>query len=243
MKKLYLSSHWVSRGPLILINPQHPIVHRITEQELTSALGSNILLSRQASAALSRLINALDTQGSIVPVSGYRTLAEQQQIYRDSLLENGLSFTQKYVALPDCSEHQSGLAIDLGQAGTDIDFLCPAFPDTGICGQFRSLAPSYGFIQRYPRGKESRTQISEEPWHFRYVGTPHARIMTGHGFVLEEYIDFLRSYSLRHPYSFEDTEVFFLPQGQSVPCPEDGRCYELSGNNVDGVICTVRRPE
>ena len=81
------------------------------------------------------------------------------------------------MALPGCSEHQTGLAIDLGKAAGYIDFIRPAFPYDGVCGRFRRLAARYGFIERYQRGKEEVTGISAEPWHFRYVGAPHAQLM------------------------------------------------------------------
>ena len=68
-----------------------------------------------------------------------------------------------------------------------MDFICPEFPYDGICGHFRALAPDYGFILRYTKEKEAITGISEEPWHFRYVGVPHARIITDRGLCLEEY--------------------------------------------------------
>ena len=86
-------------------------------------------------------------------------------------------------------EGVASLAIDLAANAPDIDFIRPDFPYTGIYGQFRALAPSYGFILRYPAGKESITRISEEPWHFRYVGVPYASIITNRGLVLEEYAD------------------------------------------------------
>ena len=97
---------------------------------------------------------------------------EQQRIWDDSMAEHGETFTRQYVALPGCSEHQTGLAIDLGKAAGYIDFIRPAFPYDGVCGRFRRLAARYGFIERYQRGKEEVTGISAEPWHFRYVGRP-----------------------------------------------------------------------
>lgn len=77
---------------------------------------------------------------SIVPVSGYRSLNEQMDIYNDSLKDNGEDFTRKYVALPKHSEHQTGLAIDLGLNKEKIDFIRPDFPYDGICGTFRRFA-------------------------------------------------------------------------------------------------------
>src|SRR5699024_8086208 len=128
----------------------------------------------------------------IVPVSGWRSQDEQQRIWDDTLEESGPEFTCKYVAYPGCSEHQTGLAIDLGMVAGKIDFIRPAFPHDGACGAFRRLAAQYGFIERYRREKESLTGIAEEPWHFRYVGAPHAQLMESHGLCLEEYTALLR---------------------------------------------------
>ena len=85
-------------------------------------------------------------------------------------MENGEEFTNQFVARPGHSEHQTGLAIDLGLKQPDIDFLRPYFPYKGICQTFRELSTDYGFIERYPAGKEAITGIAHEPWHFRYVG-------------------------------------------------------------------------
>ena len=88
--------------------------------------------------------------GAIVPVSGYRPQTEQQAIWEDALAEHGKAFTETYVARPGCSEHQTGLAIDLGENRPEVDFLCPAFPDSGPCGALRRRAADFGFVLRYP---------------------------------------------------------------------------------------------
>ena len=137
---------------------------------------------------LDQLLAAVDGAGTIIPVSGYRPQTEQQAIWDDTLAEHGSAFTETYVARPGCSEHQTGLAIDLGEDVPDLDFIRPSFPDSGACGAFRRAAARYGFLQRYCREKEALTGIAAEPWHFRYVGRPHARIMTDRGLVLEEYL-------------------------------------------------------
>lgn len=72
--------------------------------------------------------------------------------------------------------------------GENVDFIRPDFPYEGISQRFRELAPAYGFIERYPAGKERVTGIAHEPWHFRYVGTSHAKSMARQGLCLEEYL-------------------------------------------------------
>lgn len=83
-------------------------------------------------------------------MSGWRSFGEQQSIWDDTLAKEGEAFTRQYVAFPGCSEHQTGLAMDLAKAAPSIDFIRPDFPDEGPCGTFRRLAAQYGLIQRYP---------------------------------------------------------------------------------------------
>ena len=174
---------------LILVNLQNAYPAG-TEQDLVPVQAEypDILMEREAAQALSRLMAQIDGWKFIVPVSGWRSQEEQQTIWDESLRDSGLEFTRQFVALPGHSEHQTGLAIDLGLRSEKIDFIRPDFPYDGICGTFRELAPSYGFIERYPKGKEAVTGIAHEPWHFRYVGTPHAGEMTRRGLTLEEYL-------------------------------------------------------
>lgn len=242
MKRMVLSKQQVFQGPLLVINRDHPL-HTGSAGELVAADSRypEILLERRTARLLSACIQSVGGQRDIVPVSGWRSQAEQQAIWDDSLAESGEDFTRKYVAVPGCSEHQSGLAVDLGKAAGQIDFIRPAFPDDGACGAFRKAAAKYGFIQRYQAGKEALTGIAREPWHFRYVGVPHALLMESHGICLEEYPAFLR----QRPRSCS------LPGGQLarvvyVPCagetteirlPE--RCCQISGDNIGGFIVTV----
>mgnify|MGYP000891056636 CR=1 FL=1 len=175
----------------------------------------------------------------------WRALEEQQAIWEDSLAENGLPFTQTYVAYPGHSEHQTGLAIDLGRRGASIDFIRPDFPYTGLCQTFRREMARYGLIQRYPAGKEEITGIGHEPWHFRYVGQPHAAIMEARGLTLEEYIAWLREFPYEScRYQEKNAIVSFLPGASDGPTilkrDSDLPCT-ISGNNVDGFIITEWR--
>ena len=185
---------------LVLVNRDHPYRDTDTDMDrekdtdtstaetLTPIGKDGVLLAESCATALKNLMDDLGAWGQIVIVSGWRSQQEQKQIYNDSLANNGADFTAKYVALPGHSEHQTGLAVDLALNLADIDALRPHFPYTGICGAFRERAPLYGFIERYPLGKEAITGIAHEPWHFRYVGTPHAEEITRRGVTLEEYL-------------------------------------------------------
>ena len=231
-----------AHGPLILVNASHPLPTG-TAPRLVPALPGceDVLLERHAARMLTACVRAVGAMGSITAVSGWRSREEQSQIWDDSLRENGEAFTRSYVALPGCSEHETGLAIDLAAAAPEIDFIRPHFPRDGICGEFRRLAPLFGWIERYPAGKESVTGIACEPWHFRYVGAPHAQIMTERGLCLEEYLELLRQGNgLRFPYRGGFVRIFRIACGaQGVTLPLAVR-FSISGDNDGGFLVTVR---
>lgn len=246
MKTISLTPNSVFSGNLILVNARYPLRLVANTNQLSCVCDTKTLLSSCASKQLNLLIESLQASQKIVPVSGYRSKSEQEQIYQDSIRENGLDFTQCYVALPDCSEHQTGLAIDLAEKKAEIDFIRPEFPRNGLFGKFRALAAQYGWIERYLAGKESITGISAEPWHFRYVGHPHAVLIQRFGMVLEEYIGFIKQYTYHGQHLLFKTgpevyEICYLPVSDAVTLSVPDWPLSLSGNNVDGVILTWRR--
>lgn len=241
----------VHAGDLILVNRWFPVVEDGGSHSLVPVWRTHpeILLERRAAALLSRLIGGLDGWSSITPVSGWRSQEEQRDIYTHSLRENGPAFTKQFVALPGHSEHQTGLAIDLGLTRPDIDFIRPDFPYSGICQEFRARAAACGFVERYPSGKEAVTGIAHEPWHFRYVGRPHAGIMMDKGLVLEEYHDFLKEFPLGGEPLFWrsgalEYSIFYVEEAQGgaldFPLAPDGR-WSVSGDNESGFIVTTWR--
>ena len=238
MNAITLDKSEIHEGNLILVNAAHPL-RGGAPGELVPVNHSGVLLRREAADALRAILEAISADGQIVPVSGYRSAEEQARIYGDSLRESGAEFTRKYVALPGCSEHQTGLAIDLGLYSERIDFIRPDFPYDGICEAFRRAAPRYGFVERYPAGRERITGIAHEPWHFRYVGFPHSEIMAERKLTLEEYVQFVKNRSQ----TVHGIELFFVPAAGDSPeirLPEHA-AYRLSGDNVDGFIATVWR--
>ena len=231
------------KGTLYLVNRAHPLPEEPAEEDLASVRSgqTEVRLHQRAKVMLDQLLAAVDGAGTIIPVSGYRPQTEQQAIWDDTLAEHGSAFTETYVARPGCSEHQTGLAIDLGRAAREIDFIRPDFPEEGACGRFRRLAPRYGFIQRYHREKESLTGIACEPWHYRYVGTPHALLMEREGLCLEEYLDWVqtapRTCRLEHGRS---ARVFYMPcAGDETELRLPEGCCQVSGDNRNGFVVTV----
>lgn len=257
MEKLVLTEEEIYRGSLILVTPDFPLREAIERSDMKSVLGAgftqakmpDILLRQQAVRALQALLSDIGCKEEITAVSGFRTQKEQEEIWEDSMAENGEDFTRKFVAVPGHSEHQSGYAIDLGENVQDIDFICPRFPHQGIFGKFRERMAYFGFVERYMAGKEEITGIGAEPWHFRYVGYPHSVIMAERNMVLEEYIEFLHTTTeWGKPYIFRDNEAWAeiscisLENGgkETLEVPKEA-LYQISGTNEGGVVVTLWR--
>lgn len=249
--KIELHRKNIYTGNLILVNADYPYNEQVNETDLVNVDKSacDVLLERRAVTLLSKLMEEINGWGQISAVSGWRSMQEQENIYAQSLKENGSEFTRKYVALPGHSEHQTGLAIDLALTSDNIDFIRPDFPYTGICQTFRELSSQYGFIERYPQKKESITGIAHEPWHFRYIGVPHAEIMKKNDLCMEEYIPFIKQFAYgEQKYNFtvaqKNFSVSYLPASEAeVVCIEiaEDVPYTISGNNIDGYIITEWR--
>lgn len=239
---LYLTAAGSRKGNLILVNREHPLQGELIP-DLVPLTGGwpDQHLDRTAARMLAAAIEAVHGTGQILPVSGWRSQEEQQAIWNDTFRKEGADFTAKYVARPGCSEHQTGLAVDLALSADNIDFIRPDFPYDGVCGAFRKVAARYGFIERYTADKQDKTGIAAEPWHFRYVGVPHARILTDAGICLEEYPAFLRAAPrVVRLENGRRVQVSYLPYpGTDTPRPAPGHCWQLSGTNEGGFILTA----
>ena len=229
-------------GALMLVNGSHPCPE-ITAASLVpvGTAGDGAQMERRAAALLEQLIAAAGGWGQIAAVSGWRSRQEQAALWEQSLREHGADFTARFVARPGHSEHETGLAVDLGLRVPAPDPICPEFPPDGVCGNVRRLAARYGFILRYPGGKEHITGIAQEPWHFRYVGIPHAEIMERLSLTLEEYLGMLRRYPFGgKPFAFRSGAfrfaVSYLPDSQAAAVPTN--CLQ-SGDNDGGIILTT----
>lgn len=118
--------------------------------------------------------------------SGYRSYNYQENLYLSDLYNYGQEYVDKYTAKPGHSEHQTGLAFDIG--GESRCWADPCFDDTEEAKWLAENAHRFGFILRYPMGKEDITGYGYESWHFRYVGEEHARKIYEGGLSLEEYL-------------------------------------------------------
>ena len=139
---------------------------------------------------LQEMFDAARTEG-VYPVvrEGYRTAEEQQEILDDkiqSYINQGYSqvkaerTAKEWVALPGTSEHQLGIAVDINADKSKCS-------NEDVYEWLAENAYKYGFVLRYPPGKQKITGTSYEPWHYRYVGEEAAKEIYERGICLEEY--------------------------------------------------------
>jgi len=146
------------------------------------------LMRKEAAEALEKLFAAAEKDGvPLAGVSGFRSEATQKALFESYVKRDGEEAARKYSAVPGFSEHQTGLAMDV----TGINGKCPAedcFAGTKEAKWLADHAAEYGFIIRYPKGKDDITGYQYEPWHLRYVGTKMAKDIADKGLTLEEYL-------------------------------------------------------
>ncbi|MGN0974130.1 MAG: D-alanyl-D-alanine carboxypeptidase family protein [Bacilli bacterium] len=139
-------------------------------------------LQKVAKDAYDRLAGDAKNNGYDIPlVSGFRSYETQKTIYNNYVSIYGEKETDTFSAKPGHSEHQTGLAMDVGKIDDD-------YGDTREGIWLKENAHKYGFIIRYPKGKESITGYKYEPWHIRYLGEDLATKVYKSGLSLEEYL-------------------------------------------------------
>ena len=124
----------------------------------------------------------------IVAFSTYRSYEYQQTLYNNYVERDGKENADRYSARPGYSEHQTGLAFDIGEVGQEDLWLTSEFGETEAGKWLVNNAHKYGFILRYPQGKEKITGYMYESWHFRYLGIQLATDVKKSSLTLEEYL-------------------------------------------------------
>lgn len=175
----------------ILVNRSHPVPEGFRDTiELVTVRTEDLtfFLEAETYSAFLALKQALGDSGlPMDPISGYRRPARQQEIWDDFLREYGEDYTTSHVAKPGCSEHETGLAVDVVLYDRDGSAISDDYaPEYEI--MFPRLH-EYGFILRYPKGREAVTGYAYEPWHIRYVGVRAAEEIYRNHWTLEEYAE------------------------------------------------------
>ncbi|WP_059105959.1 M15 family metallopeptidase [Shouchella shacheensis] len=147
------------------------------------------MLRQEAALALEGLFAAAEDAGhTLYAVSGYRSYDRQAELYEQEVAQRGEE--QEVVAMPGQSEHQTGLAMDVSSETVQFG-LTEAFGSTPEGGWLDENAHHFGFIIRYPEGKEGITGYDYEPWHLRYVGEIAVDVYEN-SYTLEEYFEVVK---------------------------------------------------
>lgn len=236
---LEIKEELVYQGNLLLVNNDCPIheesiksdvIKLFEHHELTEGydlLDRDILLSEEVANEFSEMIKVAEEEGvrHFSINSGYRDFNEQNLLFQTMGSD---------LALPaGHSEHNLGLSLDVGSTLMKMS-------EAPEGKWIEKNAWKYGFILRYPKDKTHVTGIQYEPWHIRYVGLPHSAIIQEKNLALEEYMDYLKDEkTISATVNGEEYTVTYYPiSGNTTIRIPRNRKYEISGNNMDGVIVT-----
>lgn len=230
-------SNIIDTGYLALINHQYSISAEPTGY-LTPAWPNvpvsfieGMYLHTTALQAVADMLNSARNadMGSFFVSSGFRGVELQAELYANDA-------NRGFAMPPGHSEHHTGLAADIFPVGVSGARMAASAPGRWLAeNSYR-----YGLILRYPKGATHITGIEFEPWHFRYVGRPHAYYMQRYGLVLEEYIELIRytgGFSIRldgrtyHVFhAMPNDGVLYLPS----------LAFTVSSDNTGGFIVTAK---
>lgn len=173
---------------MVLVNKlnrlQSNYVPHDLEQISLNYATNNKFLRKEAKENFEKLSSDAKKIGySIIAVSAYRDYDYQENLFNNYVKEKGENYALKCSAKAGHSEHQTGLSVDVMGSNNDYD----QFEKSKEFDWMKNNSYKYGFILRYPKGKEYITGFKYEPWHYRYVGKDIASIIYTEGITLEEY--------------------------------------------------------
>lgn len=163
---------------ILIANKKHPLPSTFAPGE-----------SAEAREAFDQMAAAASLEDyALIAFSTYRSFEYQTGLYDRYVERDGVEEADRYSARPGYSEHQTGLAFDIGEVNQEQHFASASFGDTEAGKWLAENAHLYGFIMRYPEGKEKITGYMYEAWHFRYVGVEIAKDIYESDGTLEEYL-------------------------------------------------------
>ncbi|MCT2537147.1 VanY-A/VanY-F/VanY-M family D-Ala-D-Ala carboxypeptidase [Aquibacillus koreensis] len=235
-----ITEEQINQGNLLLVNNEHPVqqesiksdvVDLSMHNELTQGyvlLGNENYMSKSLAHKFSEMVAGAGKDGlhNFALTSGFRSFEEQNILYEQMGSDRALP--------PGYSEHNLGLSLDVGSTQMKME-------DAPEGEWIAKNAWKYGFVLRYPEDKTDITGIQYEPWHIRYVGMPHSAIMKEKGFVLEEYLDYLKEKKkVSAKVEGENYTISYYPvsENMTIILPKNHE-YEISGDNMNGVIVTI----
>lgn len=170
----------------VVVNKKHKLPNDYVPA-LEDVLGGQ--MRPEAAAELRKLFAAANSDGiSLSVISAYRSYDKQVSVYNSFAEQYGQDQADTFSMRPGHSEHQTGLTVDVGNSDGSCS-LDVCFGDTPAGKWLESNVANYGFIIRYPEGKETETGLQYEPWHIRYVGVDLAKVIASSGKTLDQYFN------------------------------------------------------
>ncbi|TYP56178.1 M15 family metallopeptidase [Thermosediminibacter litoriperuensis] len=255
----------IGKGNLILVNQSYPVEKHFFHPAMSDLEGrvpcskSSLILAEEAANQLAKMFEDAKSEGvnDLTVVSAYRSYSYQTALFNNKVntyIKKGKTKSEakklagKVVAAPGTSEHQTGLAVDIfsKELLQRTGGLEEVFDQSDEGKWLIKNSHKYGFILRYPQDKQDLTRIIYEPWHYRYVGKPHAEIMVEKNMCLEEYIEYLKE-NQRIEYTSSNGETFLIYYLDNASDLNDievyayvGQAVNASSDNTGGLILTVR---
>lgn len=179
-----------SKGSAMLVNKYHALSKDYECEDIvkvsTTYGYSGMSLNKEAYDAFKRLADDAKKDGyTIVILSSYRTYEYQDKLWTDRKNQKGIEKADAYAARAGSSEHETGLAIDVADYNNPINF-----GEQESYTWMLNNSYKYGYILRYPQGKEDITGYDYEAWHYRYVGADLATKIHNEGITFDEYYEF-----------------------------------------------------
>lgn len=236
-----ITKEQIYKGDLLLVNRDYPVKKDSIRSDIINVNHNSELVRgyvifdrnlRLSKDVVKKFLNVVDAAGKesvnhFLISSGYRDFQEQKQLYE--------KMGSDYALPAGYSEHNLGLSLDIGSTQKKME----KAPE----GKWiEENVWKHGFVLRYPKNKSNITGIQYEPWHIRYVGLPHSAIMQKKNFTLEEYLGFLKEekeISTEVEGKKYTVSYYKVSENMKVNVPANKQ-YEISGNNMDGVIVTVQ---
>ena len=246
----------IYKGDLILVNKQYPC-HSDGEGTipLMGVKSDSYMATDYAVSLNENIIGNLDDmlddffeiygESEVMIACGYRSRSNQEEIFANEVEEVGEEEAVQWVARPGYSEHQTGLVFDF-TLYNDSEQGSLKYDGTGIYSWINENSYKYGFILRYPLGKEEITGYNYESWHFRYVGLAASYYINANGLTLEEYIQTVQKHKIDDPLLIDGGGenkwyVYYVPANENqttqVIVPTNVK-YTVSGDNFSGFIVT-----
>ena len=181
---------------MVLINPENALPQGFEESVeriwVENPEGSRFQVEKKTYEAFLKLqADVRENDGlEIALLNSYRSIETQEEVFRRYETQFGLEYASKYAARPGHSEHHTGLAIDVSfwQNGQLTHGAQELLALDGLFRVVHKKLAKYGFLLRYPKGKEAITSINYEPWHYRYIDDPEiATEIAEKGICFEEY--------------------------------------------------------